>query len=337
MDKNKWEFKSHSHQIADTGDYDGYYEISNGDITLVTRDDFEDAERQLKTAVAALNRWGIKFYDQKVEDLSIDIYCLKDAQKWKDEEFAALQSKVERYDELYRLCFSNLAKLRARCQDNERMVSMGDNIRSIIEEVTNAMLEMPQPEPAGDGPYLVQSANEALNAETETTVPVIEQGAVWLTGQYDRLYEQLKADPKKRIACFVDYSGFGSKSIHRDICTIRGERLEFVSRGHGYGGADCLLLGEDEKTVFLAECERLHVQWLDESAGEKEDWISVDERLPEESGRYWCYVKETNSLGKSHFQWNCFYHDKEKRWSDDFVSMNVTHWRPLPSPPKTRL
>lgn len=24
-----WELKGHSHQIADTGDYDGYYEITN--------------------------------------------------------------------------------------------------------------------------------------------------------------------------------------------------------------------------------------------------------------------------------------------------------------------
>ena len=72
--------------------------------------------------------------------------------------YAALKPKVDRYDELYRLCFSNLAKLRARCQDNERMVSMGDNIRAIIEETTNSMLAM--------GPFLVQS-NEALSGEGE--------------------------------------------------------------------------------------------------------------------------------------------------------------------------
>lgn len=96
MEQNKWEFKAYSHAIADTGDYDGHYEITNGNITLITKDDYEETERQLKTAVAALNRWGINFYDQKVEDLSIDIYCMKDAQRWKDEEFAALQAKCER-------------------------------------------------------------------------------------------------------------------------------------------------------------------------------------------------------------------------------------------------
>ncbi|HIB8858213.1 TPA: DUF551 domain-containing protein, partial [Klebsiella pneumoniae] len=34
-------------------------------------------------------------------------------------------------------------------------------------------------------------------------------------------------------------------------------------------------------------------------------WIPVSERMPEDSGRYWCYVEEQNDLGKSHYQWNC--------------------------------
>lgn len=98
--ENKWEVKSHSYAIADTGDYDGYYEITNGNITLTTRDDYEETERQLQIAAAVLNKWGINFYDQNVEDLSIDIHCLKDAQKWKDEEFEALQAKCDRYEKL---------------------------------------------------------------------------------------------------------------------------------------------------------------------------------------------------------------------------------------------
>jgi hypothetical protein len=38
-----WELKGHSHQIADTGDYDGYYEITNGKISLLTKDDDDEA------------------------------------------------------------------------------------------------------------------------------------------------------------------------------------------------------------------------------------------------------------------------------------------------------
>lgn len=65
------------------------------------------------------------------------------------------------------------------------------------------------------------------------------------------------------------------------------------------------------------------------------DWISVEDRLPEESGRYWCYIKELTDLGFSHFQWNCAYNANEKRFSDSTLTNgeNVTHWQPLPAPP----
>jgi hypothetical protein len=67
----------------------------------------------------------------------------------------------------------------------------------------------------------------------------------------------------------------------------------------------------------------------------KQGWISVDERLPDEGGRYWCYIKELTDLGWSYFQWNCAYCAKEKRFTDSTLTNgeNVTHWMPLPLPP----
>ncbi len=61
-------------------------------------------------------------------------------------------------------------------------------------------------------------------------------------------------------------------------------------------------------------------------------WIPVSERLPEEGGRYWCYVEEQNSLGKSHYQWNCSWN--EGAWSDKALTGRVTHWVPLPAAPQ---
>ena len=61
-------------------------------------------------------------------------------------------------------------------------------------------------------------------------------------------------------------------------------------------------------------------------------WIPVSERLPEEGGRYWCYVEEQNSLGKSHYQWNCSWN--EGAWSDKALTGRVTHWMPLPAAPQ---
>jgi len=54
-----WKLKGHSHQIADTGDYDGYYEITNGKISLLTKDDDDES---LQPIVDALNDSGCKFY-----------------------------------------------------------------------------------------------------------------------------------------------------------------------------------------------------------------------------------------------------------------------------------
>nr|WP_109212670.1 DUF551 domain-containing protein [Klebsiella michiganensis] len=61
-------------------------------------------------------------------------------------------------------------------------------------------------------------------------------------------------------------------------------------------------------------------------------WIPVSERLPEEGGRYWCYVEEQNSLGKSHYQWNCSWNGDV--WSDNALTGRVTHWMPLPTAPQ---
>lgn len=62
-------------------------------------------------------------------------------------------------------------------------------------------------------------------------------------------------------------------------------------------------------------------------------WIPVSERMPEESGRYWCYVEEQNSLGKSHYQWNCSWNG-ERWWIESDNGGRVTYWMPLPAAPQ---
>ncbi|WP_376751432.1 DUF551 domain-containing protein [Cronobacter sakazakii] len=53
--------------------------------------------------------------------------------------------------------------------------------------------------------------------------------------------------------------------------------------------------------------------------------------MPDEGGRYWCYVEEINSLGKSHYQWNCSWNGED--WGGEGFYGRVTHWQPLPEPP----
>ncbi|WP_407209820.1 DUF551 domain-containing protein [Citrobacter portucalensis] len=63
-------------------------------------------------------------------------------------------------------------------------------------------------------------------------------------------------------------------------------------------------------------------------------WIPVSERMPDEIGRYWCYVEEQNSLGKSHYQWNCSWNGE--RWWVEGSGGTVTHWMPLAEPPRNK-
>ena len=62
-------------------------------------------------------------------------------------------------------------------------------------------------------------------------------------------------------------------------------------------------------------------------------WIPCSERMPEEIGRYWCYVEEQNSLGKSHYQWNCSWNG-DRWWVESENGGRVTHWMPLPASPQ---
>lgn len=63
-----------------------------------------------------------------------------------------------------------------------------------------------------------------------------------------------------------------------------------------------------------------------------QEWISVDERLPEENGYYLVYTK-----------YGYIEVERYKTWDDDDLDGGywwefeglVTHWMPLPEPPKT--
>jgi BMFP domain-containing protein YqiC len=91
-------------------------------------------------------------------------------------------------------------------------------------------------------------------------------------------------------------------------------------------------------TVNLARMElsRLKRRIKELESGQGMRWVKASEELPKEGGRYWCYIKELTDLGWSYFQWNCYYDPEEKRFSDSTLTKgeNVTHWMPLPPPPK---
>ena len=64
-----------------------------------------------------------------------------------------------------------------------------------------------------------------------------------------------------------------------------------------------------------------------------QEWISVDDRLPENNQWALCFMKDKSFGTFRVFQWNYIdwqWNDGNERWKEK----DVTHWMPLPQPPK---
>lgn len=100
--KNKWEVKSHSYQIGDTGDYDGWHELTNGSISLGTNDDDEETVEVLNALAGHLNAWDIELFDQKADNLAIDMHYMEEGWKIKYDELKAdYEQYVKDFNHLY--------------------------------------------------------------------------------------------------------------------------------------------------------------------------------------------------------------------------------------------
>lgn len=63
------------------------------------------------------------------------------------------------------------------------------------------------------------------------------------------------------------------------------------------------------------------------------EWISVKERLPQATGKYLCAVKDKRgNIWTIASDWSL----EMKSWFGDYGEIKniVTHWMPLPDPPK---
>ncbi|WP_312697062.1 DUF551 domain-containing protein [Sphingobacterium mizutaii] len=87
-------------------------------------------------------------------------------------------------------------------------------------------------------------------------------------------------------------------------------------------------------------CEEIrHKEEVDDLKARLHNWISVEELLPIEGGRYWCFCEEQGDLGLSGFEWNCAYNPDDKSFSDATLRqsgcvMRVTHWTNLLGKPQ---
>ena len=98
-----------------------------------------------------------------------------------------------------------------------------------------------------------------------------------------------------------------------------------------YKGTNCKALHKAEyliqNGVTIHECGMdCKNCWKTKLVNPMQEWVSVDERLPEETGKYIvCTAKNTVYLAK--------YYSNVKHFGIE-AHTHITHWMPLPAPPK---
>jgi hypothetical protein len=100
MEQSKWEYRENFHSTG-CGDYDGCYEVTDGNIFLCTNDDPEDVtetENSLQQIARLMNESGCKFYSNNVLELNQHIEIQK--QKYEIED---LQAKCDRYEKALKM------------------------------------------------------------------------------------------------------------------------------------------------------------------------------------------------------------------------------------------
>ena len=87
-------------------------------------------------------------------------------------------------------------------------------------------------------------------------------------------------------------------------------------------GCDCAYFGVDGLAIAAA---------IYNAGYRKQEWISVEERLPEREGKYLGYtIKGTIAI----CNYQSYFITKEGALSKPQFDYWVTHWMPLPEPPK---
>ncbi|MDP3561744.1 MAG: DUF551 domain-containing protein [Legionellaceae bacterium] len=88
------------------------------------------------------------------------------------------------------------------------------------------------------------------------------------------------------------------------------------------------------RKLISAETRIVHLEKENERLKAEREWISVEDRLPEESGQVLGIMKDTFAIYVCHYSLSRKLFLVYGAGSDSISDMRVTHWMPLPSPPK---
>ncbi|MEH5991291.1 DUF551 domain-containing protein [Klebsiella variicola] len=200
----------------------------------------------------------------------------------------------------------------------------------------------------GDASVLARMALAAMDSEpaiADCDPEVYEKGvSVCLVAIPKETAEVICQNITAATGCKVDWHYFGGRvhikaliepSQPAPVVPVKIPGSVYQVIYHECGGfVDC---DANAQTIWNA-CRAAMLAAAPQSPGSEPStvqgkWIPVSERMPEDSGRYWCYVEEQNDLGKSHYQWNCSWNG-DQWWVESENGGIVTHWMPLTASPQ---
>lgn len=114
--------------------------------------------------------------------------------------------------------------------------------------------------------------------------------------------------------------------------TAREKLIELLRKAKssmwGQSGLSCELA----RNSYIAEYLLANGVVISKMETTTQRWIPVTERLPEEGGRYLCYVKSFAFKGA--FYTTILHYDKYGFVEGNIYTDDVTHWMPLPPDPE---
>lgn len=118
------------------------------------------------------------------------------------------------------------------------------------------------------------------------------------------------------------------KKSDNDLIRVRNVKALFESYLTTLRSAD--YYSDSEKACISGVLSVMQSDIMDLPTIEQPTWISVEERLPDESQKVLCLTVYGSFcvFGWTYIDWMWF--DDDEWWHEEYV----THWMPLPEPPK---
>lgn len=168
----------------------------------------------------------------------------------------------------------------------------------------------------------------------------------------EKLYGKYPPQNKRQETLNAYSQGYedGTDNFYNAIIPIIRSHMDEASDMHGKRLIDANALDEEVRNFFLTiigdpsqstvvrECKESFRRMIDEqpTVYETNDWIPVEEKLPEESGYYMAciYNEEVDDYDfrKTWFAYVDDYDMDESEWRELYDFERVTAWQPLPNP-----